>query len=669
MRETSVISFDGYSVKMSSDGLSFKTPFGEFLRKMKVTFYFKNGSRLDFPMLAEGIGAMNFNEPREPFTEVDVYSRDIKFYMRIIRGGGGALLAYGKVGEEVELKDPPAVMELSLPNDVTQLLVYKRGRKGYAIPFKCEDLESLSDKTLLNHLFFKKNSLFFLLAPLNSTGYISNMKKHGRELYLTPISMLETNKGDSIPFVALIWGKSPYNLFNRFLKLQNQLMGLSTSLRSEKTFPNFLKRIGINCRNLDDCESFLAGISEKFKAGYVLIGDHGHEAGVDLINDLDMRRVSEKMRSLDMKIGLEINFRSIIDGNKIYKAFDKFLDFLGLLRKHGIRFVKIFDGQVPEFKSSQIPLMEITSLIYGGFEEAAKRKNMSVINCLPHLPEFYLNATFSPVFHAGDDEEFKDARVYMYSCILNSLWLSAIAWPDYGVLRDGRDTYLGLILRSLSGAPIYVSPSVLKKLSREFPKICLSDGRVLRPDAPALPTVDSIFSDPLNGNEVLKVFTRIRVEGFGDVGVVGVFNLNLKNATLKYTVKVKEDTPVKGDKFLVYEGISGVFHAVDADKTISGVLRSYGAKVYVISPIRKGIAPIGLTSKYLAPLGIVRLNISERKVLLEAVEHGPLALYVEETPKTVEADGKLFKLQDCVTKFGEGYLVRCHAKVLEIFFK
>ena len=83
-------------------------------------------------------------------------------------------------------------------------------------------------------------------------------------------------------------------------------------------------------------------------------------------------------------------------------------------------------------------------------------------------------------------------------------------------------------------------------------KLTLSDGRIPRPDAPALPTKDVIFEDVYNARIPIKARSFVSVEGFGRVGLVVVTNVNKNGETEDYLVSPSDLFEEEGE-YLVYD--------------------------------------------------------------------------------------------------------------------
>jgi hypothetical protein len=182
---------------------------------------------------------------------------------------------------------------------------------------------------------------------------------------------------------------------------------------------------------------------------------------------------------------------------------------------------------------------------------------MEILNCMCMTPGTHFNWIRSNVARASSDYILgwkNGTKFHIFFCVYNSLWYSSFAWPDFDMFTT-YDPYAWIhaVLRVVSGGPIYFTDRYDKASNLELiKKLTLSDGRIPRPDAPALPTKDVIFEDIYNARIPIKARSFVSVEGFGRVGLVVVTNVNKNGETEDYLVSPSDLFEEEGE-YLVYD--------------------------------------------------------------------------------------------------------------------
>jgi hypothetical protein len=84
-------------------------------------------------------------------------------------------------------------------------------------------------------------------------------------------------------------------------------------------------------------------------------------------------------------------------------------------------------------------------------------------------------------------------------------------------------------------------------------------------------------------------------------------------------------------------------------------LESWDVKIYSVTPIVDGFAPIGLIQKYIAPATIREIKRSPGSVKITLAEFGTFGAYCAQKPKTVKLNGS--PLSDEFIEFKDGLLL------------
>ena len=97
---------------------------------------------------------------------------------------------------------------------------------------------------------------------------------------------------------------------------------------------------------------------------------------------------------------------------------------------------------------------------------------------------------------------------------------------------------------------------------------------------------------------------------------------------------------LKGTRFALYDHFSGTVRAAGRNARLPVRLPEFGCALYIISPIQRGFAPLGLVEKYISPKAILSCRTRQGAVGAELAEGGTFACYSERSPVGLYVDGK-----------------------------
>jgi len=319
-------------------------------------------------------------------------------------------------------------------------------------------------------------------------------------------------------------------------------------------------------------------------------------------------------------------------------------DYYAFLKGAGVDFVKV-DNQcsltkVIKGKDGLAPIADGVAQELQNYQAAvAKYFNSAAIDCMSQNIEgpFGWSSTndsrnsidFVPLFPT-------QPRVHTLRNVFNALWYSQLTWADYDMFQTHENgAMMHAVARAISGGPVYVTD----KLNREKPEflwpLIFSDGRVLRVDAPALPTRDVLMENMRVAPVPLKAFAPV-----GKSAVLAAWNVNYLNLPVRGAVSPSDCEGLRGERFAVYEHFSGKLDALGPTAKQKISLWPFGVKLYVIVPIEDGFAAIGLSDKFISPAAISRESRVPGRVELELVEGGRFAAYAEKAPKEITVNGE-----------------------------
>gem|GEM_PF-221444 len=343
------------------------------------------------------------------------------------------------------------------------------------------------------------------------------------------------------------------------------------------------------------------------------------------------------------------------------KGFKFYHDWYVKLTSEGISFLKV-DNQndQPRFYAGQIPAMEGARNIHYCLQGAAYGTGLEILNCMCMTPENFFNWIVSNVSRASVDYIPKwkaGAKLHLMFCVYNSLWYSLFTWPDFDMFMS-YDPYAWphAIFRAISGGPVYITDGPLGEPNIELiSKLALSDGKLPRPDTPAMPSRDIIFEDVYNDAIPLKAWSKAIIEGFGEVGIIALVNVNKDGVVERFNVK-PSDVFSEDTEYLVYDWRDGSFRILKLNESIDGELKELDWKLFIVSPIKAGIGVVGLTKVFISPKGISRMRILDNGVILYLEDQGLFKLYIGDREVTVRSESGAYEVDERLSRPGTYYL-------------
>lgn len=322
----------------------------------------------------------------------------------------------------------------------------------------------------------------------------------------------------------------------------------------------------------------------------------GYWAGIDPESEL-----AEKYRDLLIETP---NGRLMpsLEPDKAFLFYSAFHDFL----KHcGTDFVKIDNqGFIADNYKNVYPLGEaarniqraITSSVGSHFDN-------DIINCMGMASENMFNRPSGAVSRCSGDFQPENREWFIrhiLACSYNSLIQGMFYWSDWDMWwSDDEQAKKNSVLRAISGGPIYVSDKIGRSRPEIFEPLCYSDGRILRPENPAIPTKDCLVSDPETNGRIFKVKNT-----YEKGGVIAAFNLDHGNKPVSGTVSVA-DLGCGCHEVAVYEHFSGDVTVLKDGEALDVTLNDHDDfRLYTIVPVENGVAVLGLIDKFNSPMAV-----------------------------------------------------------------
>ncbi len=297
------------------------------------------------------------------------------------------------------------------------------------------------------------------------------------------------------------------------------------------------------------------------------------------------------------------------DSYAFYTAFHDYLKFCGA------EFVKI-DNQTMtrRYYKGLAPVGVVAREFHDGMERAAREHfGANIINCMGMGSEDMWNRAYSPISRCSNDFLPDDSAWFtkhILQCAYNCLIQGNIHHCDWDMWwTDDPQGKKNSLLRAISGGPIYVSDRLGCSRADILAPLTLSDGRILRCDRPAVPTLDCLTVDPTASAGIFKLQNICAVEGTDPSGMVAVFDLDEKERPVHGTLSPSDVPGMIGEQFAVYEHFSGELILLNREERMEITLDGKDDfRLYVISPIKDGFAVIGRGDKFISPKTIEFVN-------------------------------------------------------------
>lgn len=323
----------------------------------------------------------------------------------------------------------------------------------------------------------------------------------------------------------------------------------------------------------------------------------------------------------------------------------------GFLKDCGADFVKVDNqSELRRFFYGAANVCEAVRNHHRALEESVeKRFNGALINCMGMANENFFNRPSSAVSRCSNDFLPEDSAWFnrhLLQCSFNSFYQGTLYWCDWDMWwTDDAQATKNSILHAVSGGPIYVSDKIGRSNPEHLKPLCFSDGRILRCDAPAVPTLDCMVNDPSSSGKAFKIKNRC-----GNIGVIAAFNASEDNAPVSLTLSPADCDLPQGD-YAVYEYCHKTLTLWKAGETLTDTLTDNNDfRLYTFTPIVDGFAVIGDPEKMLSARTV--LCADKNNITLQ--ENSTCLVYSEAPLSAVCVNGQ----EKTAVPFGDGYLLK-----------
>jgi hypothetical protein len=273
--------------------------------------------------------------------------------------------------------------------------------------------------------------------------------------------------------------------------------------------------------------------------------------------------------------------------------------------------------------------------------EQSASKLQGIINCNWHNAVCLFHSGASAVGRCSEDYQSNQlgrAKAHIYHAFSAIPWLGQLAWGDHDMFHS-TDRVAALpmaISKALSGGPIFLSdePGTFAKALIE--PLCFSDGRLLRPLAPATPVEEDLSYIPDEGR-LLRVIAPLQ----NGCAALGIFHLESQQTSgAPITVKVKSQLyreassmmqpnnkpwPLPAEGVVAYDVIRKTAIVLIDPHVVS--MSEFGCVLLQLSPVRNGWSLVGREDKYLPATAVRDVQYADDHMSLLVEEEGRIVVW------------------------------------------
>lgn len=332
------------------------------------------------------------------------------------------------------------------------------------------------------------------------------------------------------------------------------------------------------------------------------------------------------------------NFVSPEDAGKFFN------DYHLTLKKEGVDLVKVdVQGLLPFYFIKDYCIREETvkAYSYGMQHSAEKYFNGNLINCMCNSSDFFFHFKTANLWRNSDDyfpaKPLADQYKHLHCNAKNAFFSSTFCYPDWDMFQSGNTgADLHAAARALSGGPVYVCDKPEEHDFTVLESFADMNGKLLQPDMPALPSPDILLEDVENDEQVLKIFNRS-----GMSGLLGIFNCSkAAGKTLECTVSPQDVYALPGEEFAVYSRKNKTVFTMNRAEKRSLELPYGSFDILTFSPVKNGIAPIGVDGKYIPPAIFQAIRYRKNTLEVKVRCGGTILFYADTKPLAVRKDSE-----------------------------
>ncbi|MGH4049774.1 MAG: Sip1-related alpha-galactosidase [Clostridium sp.] len=547
-----------------------------------------------------------------------------------------------------------------------------------------KDISKLPPRT--QSLLWKDEKSYNYLLPVCDDIFKTELcgKEKHIEILLSPYDSGHTNFVATSFFIGT--GDNPFDLSKKLVEMGLKLLGSGGKTRGQRRYPDMLEYFGWcswDAFYYDINEKGIMDKAEEFKKLGVpakwFIVDAGWSDDVDYhLNSFKPNKVKFPegfggiIEKLKEEYGLEwvgVWHTMIGYWNGIYdkgpiatempqslyktkagklipypeasRAFEFWNKWHSYLRNEGVDFVKVdYQSCLVNMLKNNVSIGKATKEAHGALEASVgKNFDNRMINCMGMGSENLWHRPMSSISRNSDDffpskkDSFKE---HALQNAYNSFFTSNFIWGDWDMWWTNHEQAVNNgVLRAISGGPIYVSDPVGTTVAEQLWPVMLKDGRILRCDQNALPTVDCLMVNPLEEKIPLKLWNKVK-----ETYVIACFNINIREEEVVGNISLKDIPGYESSRYLVHEHFTGETRIMDEESQWEIKHSNNELSLFTLVPVKGKFLPLGLINKYIAVAAVDFYYSTEYKLLVRLKEGGLFGFASEVMPKSILVNGK-----------------------------
>ncbi len=328
-------------------------------------------------------------------------------------------------------------------------------------------------------------------------------------------------------------------------------------------------------------------------------------------------------------------------------------------REAGFSFLKVDQqaGNIRKYSGRIGNAVHASAGCKQGLDHAVHQHFDGLISCMAHNNLCAFNQPHSQIMRCSEDYKKEDgwrARHHLHNSFGNMLWLGQTVWGDHDMFHSSDRIAGPLMARSkaISGGPIYLSDSPDHFVTELIHPLCFTDGRILRPLAPAVPLSESVFIDPYEDDEAYRVIAPLP----HGCAAAAAYNLthpakpvsgswtrdDHRHAVAMLSADEAGAWHRPAEALLRYDCLTGIAALQDAPVPFS--LQPLTDAFVIFSPVQSGWALVGDPKKNLPPSAVTRFEVCGGRVVIAAYE--ACTVLVWRAHGSVQADVPVCPMED-----------------------
>jgi Alpha-galactosidase len=585
--------------------------------------------------------------------------------------------------------DEGVLIHIGALDQLQGVLANYQHKDWWTRPHFDQDLRTLPRRTL--SLLWRTPTAYYQLLPVSGPVYRADLQADGRERGLAvSISSYQGGMTSCSTFAFILGGAAnPYVLPDRNVTFALRHLRGQSLPRQDKAYPEILDYLGWCSWDAfyhDVDEQGLLAKAEEFQrmdlpVRWVMIDDGWSEIRDRMLYGWDAdpakfpRGLAHTIETLKRKFGirwvgvwhtivgywhgihpdsemarelreylLTTHRGNVIPYPDAARGFGFWHAWHGYLARQGVDFVKV-DSQsaVHNFLRHHLPIGKAASAAHTALEASvALHFDRTVINCMGMSAENIWHRPVSAVSRNSDDFVPKERHGFKEHALqnaYNSYYHGAWYWGDWDMFwTDNHDDVQNMVLRAISGGPVYFSDALGKTDPAKIWPLIYRDGRIIRCDRTASPTPDCLMRNPLSEPAPLKLWNTAK-----RAGVVAAFHICEEQSDVRGTVSPDDIPDMAADAVWVYEHFSRTAVRLTRTQTLPFTLQNEQCKLFLLVPDRGAVTPIGIADKLISSAALEQQWEEGNTTFVRLREGGTFVFASERPPAEVRANGETLK--------------------------